>query len=322
MGLWTKVFASGEEEVVDVVLSAHDQLVVNSVYRTGERGAIYKYLNPHLIGVATVEPAHKLLHIYLMDGVTGRVYLHQYHHNVEATSGGISMLLYDNKFMYSLFNTQTMLTEITSIDLWMSNPQDVPTKGRTPSEGYVVGDNPLDGNTFSSLNAPLPYITSQSYNFGFVIDELLCVTNTKYSVSNKWIIAKLSSGSIIQIDAKFVNTRRPITYEPTAANKEEHLMPYIKNIPFSNLWTISEAVTLKRIHHGVSVGSPIESTSLFFAYGGLDLFFRTINPAKNFDSIPADFDFLMLGMILTGVVVAIVVAKQMAQSKKINKEWK
>lgn len=127
--IWTKTFGTSGEEVVDVVFSAHDQLVVNSVYRTGERGAIYKYLNPHLIGVATVERAHNLLHIYLLDGVTGRVYLHQYHHNVEATAGGISMLLYENKFMYSLFNTQTMLTEITSIDLWMSNPQDVPTKG-------------------------------------------------------------------------------------------------------------------------------------------------------------------------------------------------
>ena len=127
--VWTKTFGTSGEEVVDVVLSAHDQLVVNSVYRTGERGAIFKYLNPHLIGVATVERAHSLMHIYLMDGVTGRVYLHQYHHNVEVEAGGISMLLYENKFMYSLFNTQTMLTEITSIDLWMSNPQDVPTKG-------------------------------------------------------------------------------------------------------------------------------------------------------------------------------------------------
>jgi len=320
--LWTKTFATSGEEVVDVVLSDHDQLVVNSVYRTGERGAIYKYLNPHLIGVATVERAHGLLHVYLMDGVTGRVYLHQYHHYVDPAAGGISMLLFENKFMYSLFNTQTMLTEITSIDLWMSNPQDVPTKGRTPSEGYVVGDNPLKDNVFSAFSAPLPYITSQSYNFGFVIDELLCVTQTRYSVSNKWIVAKLSSGSLIQIDAKFVNTRRPMTYEPTQANKEEHLMPYKKNIPFSNLWTISEAATLGRIRKAISVGSPIESTSLFFAYGELDLFFRTINPAKNFDSIPADFDFLMLGLILSGVVVAIVVAKHMAQSKKVQKEWK
>ena len=185
-----------------------------------------------------------------------------------------------------------------------------------------MGENPLADNAFSSFSAPLPYITSQAYNFGFVIDELLCVTNTRYSVSNKWIVAKLSSGSIIQIDAKMVNTRRPITHEPTPANKEEHLMPYKKNIPFTNLWTISEAATLKRVTRGISVGSPIESTSLFFAYGELDLFFRTINPAKNFDSIPADFDFLMLGLILSGVVVAIVVAKQMAQSKKIKKEWK
>jgi len=254
--------------------------------------------------------------------VTGRVYLHQYHHNVDPAAGGISMLLFENKFMYSLFNTQTMLTEITSVDLWMSNPQDVPTKGRTPAEGYVVGDNPLKDNVFSAFSAPLPYITSQAYNFGFAIDELLCVTQTKYSVSNKWIVAKLSSGSLIQLDAKFVNTRRPLTFEPTQSNKEEQLMPYKKNIPFSNLWTISESATLKRITKGISVGSPIESTSLFFAYGDLDLFFRTINPAKNFDSIPADFDFLMLGLILSGVVVAIVVAKHMAQSKKVQKEWK
>jgi len=300
----------------------HDQFVVNSVYRTGERGAIYKYLNPHLIAIATIEQAHNLLHVYLMDGVTGRVYLHQYHNNVEYGSGGISLLLYENKLLYSFYNKHSLLTEITSIDLWLSDPQNVPTKGRTPAEGYVVDDNPLENNVFSAFNAPLPFITSQAYNFGFVIDSLLCVTNTRYSVSNKWILAKLASGSIVQIDSKWLNTRRPITYEPTAANKEEQLIPYKKHIPFNNFMTLSHENTLNRVTRAISVGSPIESTSLFFAFGELDLFFSTIKPSKNFDTIPADFDYPMLALILSGVVIAIIVAKQMVQSKKINKEWK
>merc|ERR1712154_681797 len=72
--IWRKSFSESDEMIVDFVFSSHDQFVVNSVYRTGERGAIYKYLNPHLIGIATIESSHNLLHIYLLDGVTGRVY--------------------------------------------------------------------------------------------------------------------------------------------------------------------------------------------------------------------------------------------------------
>merc|ERR1712154_2686 len=152
--------------------------------------------------------------------------------------------------------------------------------------------------------------------------KLLCVSNTRYSVSNKWILAKLSSGSIIQIDSKWLNTRRPINHESTAANKEEQLIPYKKNIPFNNLWTLSHSKILNRINNAISIGSPIESTSLFFAFGQLDLFYTTIKPSKNFDTIPQDFDYPMLALILSGVCIAIFVAKQMVQSKKIKKEWK
>eukprot|EP01084_Bolivina_argentea_P170684 295772_1 len=284
--VWSKSFGSTDEEIVDFVFSSHDQLVVNSVYRTGERGAIYKYLNPHLIGVATVNTVQDVLHVYLMDGITGRVYLHQYHHNVKRQSGHVSMLLYENKFVYSFWNAQSLTTEITSIDLWLSDPANVPTKGRTPSEGYIVEDNPLDDNVFSAFNAPLPYITSQAYTFGLAIRNLLCVSSTRYSVSNKWILATLSSGSVIQIDSKWLNTRRPVKNDATQANKEEQLIPYKKNIPFNNLWTLSHGNTLRRITKGISVGSPIESTSSVFAYGQLDLFYALFNPSRNFDTIP------------------------------------
>eukprot|EP01084_Bolivina_argentea_P320669 556430_1 len=234
----------------------------------------------------------------------------------------ISLLLYENKFIYTFFNTQSLLTELQLIDLWQSNPSNIPIKSRTPAEGYIVNENPLLNNIFSSFNAKLPYITSQSYNFKYSIDKLLCISNTKYSVSNKWLIIKLSSGSIIQIDNKWLNTRRPINYEVTQANKEEQLIPYKKNIPFNNLWTLSHQNTLNRINYAISTGSPIESTSVVFAYGNLDLFYTTIKPSKNFDTIPPDFDYPMLALILSGVIIGIIVAKKMAQSKKTKKEWK
>lgn len=321
--LWRKSFLDSDKEIVDVVFSSRDQYVVNSVYRTGERGAIYKYLNPHLIGIATIDKKQNMLNVYLIDGITGRVYIHQYHQNVDIYSGGISLLLYENKFIYTYFNQQTLLQEITSIDLWSSDPSSVPTKGRTPSEGYIVGENPLgDDNIFSSFNSPLPNPTYQAYNFMYSIDKLLCVSNTRYSVSNKWILAKLSSGSIIQIDSKWLNTRRPINHEPTQSNKEEQLIPYKKYIPFNNFWTLSQEYTLNRINNAISIGSPIESTSIFLGYGQLDYFYTTLKPSKNFDTIPPDFDYAMLALILSGVCIAIFVAKQMVQSKKIKKEWK
>eukprot|EP01084_Bolivina_argentea_P248795 416248_1 len=122
--LWSKSFKNSNEIIIDIVFSLHDQLIVNSVYRTGERGSIYKYLNPHLIGIATIEN-NNILHIYLIDSITGRIYFHQYHNNVDINSNinnHISLLLYENKFIYTFFNTQSLLTELQLIDLWQSNP--------------------------------------------------------------------------------------------------------------------------------------------------------------------------------------------------------
>lgn len=319
--LWSKSFMNSNERLVAHVFSKRNQMIINSIYQTGERGALYKYLNPHLFAIATVDD-HQLLHIYLLDGITGDILMHSFYEDCVSHSL-VSLLIYENKFLITYYNSQTMMSELIVHDLWITDPNVLPTKERSAAEGYLKPENPLK-HTFSSIyNSSIsPFITSQVYNYPFIIQSLFTVTHTRYSVSNKWIIMQLQSGNIVKLDAAFVNTRRPISNEITAANKMEFLISYRKFLPFQSLWVLSEEHNMLNTVRGlVSVSTPIESTSLVFGYG-VDFFFRRISPSRNFDTIPNDFDYLMLFLILGGVIVAIFVAKKLAQRRKLSKEWK
>jgi hypothetical protein len=131
MQLWTKNFAKSGEILLAFKFSERGQLIVNSIYRTGERGSLYKYLNPHLLAIASIEIMHDILHIYLLDGITGRVILHTYHDGCLAESVSVSLFLYENKFLYSFYNSQTLLTEVIVNDLWLTDPNSLPSKERT-----------------------------------------------------------------------------------------------------------------------------------------------------------------------------------------------
>ena len=165
-------------------------------YRTGSHASLYKYLNPHLIAIATLTGLSKnaqslfedsskdttnnnnninnnnnnnknnnenMANIYLIDGITGRTYDHTYHKHASLP---ISTVLYENRLIYSFWNTNDLMSEINILELWLNDYNDLPHNARAPAEGYYVTPNPLGiQNIFSSFNAPLPVITTRSYHF-------------------------------------------------------------------------------------------------------------------------------------------------------------
>ncbi|ETO22708.1 hypothetical protein RFI_14487 [Reticulomyxa filosa] len=360
--IWSKSFRNTQERIVDVYTQPHGQQIVNAMlsivlfffsYLFTLQNTFFqlswlccsKDIAPGTKGRCTRRSdrasrdsdddsdddsftVNRALHVYLIDSVTGRVYTHDYHANAAEP---VSLLLYENKFVYSFWNTKTQLSEVLVADMWLNDPNDLNADGH----GYVVSSNPLGTeNTFSSFNAPLPIITTQAYNYQYGIEKLLCVTNTKYSITNKWILIKLTSGSVVAIDGHFLNSRRPVVDELYVClfgclhviifiyvllpfySKEEHqeekLRPYLQFLPFNTLTVVSHEYTLNRLKSVISVGSTIESTTLIFG-SGLDMFYRRLTPSDTFDRISDDFDFLVLFGMLVGIVVAIVVTKYMGQ---------
>ena len=104
-------FKNKNKKLIKVCYSERNQFIINSVYRTGEHGSLYKDLNAHLVSLASIEYKSNIniLHIYLFDSITGRLLLHHYHKNIDINKRIISMLLFSNKFISEkigiLYNT-------------------------------------------------------------------------------------------------------------------------------------------------------------------------------------------------------------------------
>ena len=81
------------------------------------------------------------------------------------------------------------------------------------------------------------------------------------------------------------------------------------------------AQQIENLHTIISTPSAVESTSLVLAYG-LDIFYVRCTPSKEFDMLAADFNYSLLILIISGLMVATFVAKQTVAQMVLRKAWK
>ena len=125
------------------------------------------------------------------------------------------------------------------------------------------------------------------------------VSATRYGVTHKNILLQCTDDSIQQITPFELSSRRPLIDDANGIFKEEMLLPYDGSLKFNPFLTISQFHSLSHLKELKSTQTYIESTSLLFGYG-LDLFSRRLSPSNQFDMLAADFDYLMLILVLSG----------------------
>ncbi|KAI9788759.1 MAG: hypothetical protein M1816_006616 [Peltula sp. TS41687] len=287
--MWEFTPGPGERITSLTTRPTHDP--VASIGRVlGDRSVMYKYLNPNLLLITSVNDASATLSLHLLDSISGQI-LHSTTHPGVDPSRPISAVMSENWFVYSFWGdlptTNGTSHGLKGHQLAVAELYDSPH----PNDRGVLGA----ATNFSSLHpaSPKPHVLSTT----FAIPEplsALAVTQTRQGITSRSILAVLPlSHGIISIPKAVLDPRRPSSRDATPAEQEEGLLRRSAALDFDPKWIVSH-----RRH--VVLGGPgsdsniitsptlLESTSLVFVYG-LDIFGTRVAPSAAFDMLGQDF---------------------------------
>ncbi|KAJ8021770.1 ER membrane protein complex subunit 1 [Holothuria leucospilota] len=265
----------------------------------GDRTVLYKYLNPNLVVVISEgEDATAKSHVtvYLIDVVTGNIVFQTDHKRVE---GPVHVVHSENWVVYHFWNNRFRRNEVTVLELF-------------------EGKSQKNSTAFSSLDPPsAPLVERQSYVFSEAL-QAITTTQTEKGITSKHVLMVLQSGGIVSLPKRILDPRRPLV--PTQQHKEEGLIPYTPElvVPQTAYINYNQSVFGVRSIHTSPAG--LESTCLVLAYG-LDFYFTRATPSNLFDVLKEDFDYLLIGTVLIGLLVAAIVTRRLASMKALRQAW-
>jgi len=283
--VWTMTLPEGETIVSAAARDPREVVHTPGRIFFGNRTIREKYLNPNMFALATAMDDGSALTIYIIDGVTGRV-IHSVAHR--KASGPVHMVLTENSCVYH-FRANNMY-RIGSIDLYRAkedwNTKEVSAFQRIPVQAYTL-----------------------SFNFPYAVSSM-GVTQTLQGTTVRLILMALESGQLYGLDKRMVDPRRPVlnpdlpdSEKQKLVNQDDQMdgiLPYHPRLPVNPRNIITYNQTIEGIN-GVSVSrTNLESTCLVVAHG-FDMFFARVYPAKRFDLLSADFNYILL----TGTVVGL-----------------
>jgi hypothetical protein len=291
----------------------HDNSAVHSVVHvTGSGHVLHKYINPHLIGVATLNQENQLarsLDVYLIDSVTGETVYHTSHPYSE---GPVHLAIDDNLVFYHYTNQKTKRYEAAIIELYSN---DTSIEQSLVSALVHLNSRSKD---FSAYQLPKPFALRQSYVFPTGISAV-GISKTKLGITSKQMLFGLTSGQILAMNKKIMDARRPLG-AATAADAEEGLAPYDPYLPFDAKSIVSYNKTIHSIDRIVSSPSNLESTAHVFVQG-LDLFYTRVSPSLAYDLLNEDFSYVLLLATVAGLMVVTLIARWYASKKELQRMW-
>lgn len=278
----------------------------------GDRNVMYKYLNPNLMLITTLETAAFKAAVYLLDSTSGEI-LHTARHHGVNTVRPIVATMTENWFAYSIF-----------IDPGATETG--PAIGATPlPKGHQLVVSELFEASFPNDRGPLgssfnfsnvhsttseidatispPHVISQAYLLPGPI-SYLTTTSTLQSITPRSLLCILPAmNGIISIPRNIIDPRRPVGRDPTPAELEEGLFRHNHMLDFEPKWMITHQREVRGLKKVITSPSLLESTSLIFAYGELDVFGTRVAPIGGFDMLGKGFSRFQLMATVVGLAI-------------------
>ncbi|RHZ82351.1 hypothetical protein Glove_109g123 [Diversispora epigaea] len=312
--IWAMEF-SVDEKLAAIGQRPHYEKVASLGRVLGNRSVLYKYLNPHIVAIATLSPSKtaddlNTLNIYLIDSVKGSILYHATHENVGGSSSSssssqpIQIVQVENTIVYHFWKDNQIEKgyEIVVYDLYESKQ----------------ADERFDTFNLSSFSYERPYVSAQSFMFPYGIRSI-GVTTTKNGIAMREFLFALDTDQVLGISKRILDPRRP-QRALTNEDKEEMLIPYEPAIPDNKKFILSYHLPIAGIQKIVTSPALLESTSLVLAYG-LDLWFAREAPSKTFDVLSEDFSKGTLLATILGLVIGILITKPMVRRKILKSRW-
>ena len=308
---WQFTPAPGETIKIVTARPSHDP--VASVGKVLEdRNVLYKYLNPNVLLITALGTQDSTATFYILDAASGAV-IHSTTHTGVETDLPIAATMSENWFAYSLFSEiSTLSQDVSDIDqqklkgyqLVISDLYESPYPNdrgvlRASSNYSSIIPITVDEDELDST----PHVLSQTYLIPGPISSI-SVTSTLQGITTRSLLCVLpDTNALVSISRAFVDPRRPVGRDATATELEEGLLKYNPVLDFEPKWTLSHKRELISISKVVTSPSLLESTSLVFAFGDVDLFFTRVSPIGAFDLLGKGFSKIQLVLTVVGLAV-------------------
>ncbi|WVQ76617.1 hypothetical protein IAR50_006290 [Cryptococcus sp. DSM 104548] len=306
--LWSRPFTEHERIIESKPLQPSAIASFGRVL--GDKSTLYKYLNPHLLTVATFTPSSaEALNplqageqvgegkVYVVDSISGEVV---YQTEIEGVKerGGIQVAMVENWLVYAWLGEEGW--RIASVEIY----EDAEV-GVTPAVStFETQDTQVFAQTF--------IIPTAVKSIGF--------TTSKAGITPKELIIVNDRNQITSVAHRLLDPRRPVG-KPSSRDKEEFLIPYDPLIPIDTRKVISHAYPLQGITNILSSPALVESTGLIFGWGQ-DLFLtRGLTPAGTFDILSDSFNKAQLLLTLGALSAGIMVARPAVMRKMLRMRW-
>jgi len=320
---WSMVLTSGGGTVTMASFS-WDAAVHSPVRTLGDRSVLYKYINRNAIALGVTHPptddAEGAIEVLLVDAASGRVLHTAKHADCE---GPVNLLLGENLLLYQYWSSKPMQHHITVSEFYTNS---------THSDDLLslILSGPIDytqrANMFDSFSpaASELYTLSQSYAFGAAVNAM-GLSHTAMGITPKNVLVATAAGQLAIFDKRLLDPRRPMVAGPnkmTTADREEGLVPYMPSLGGINpLTVLSHRHSIARARSVVSAPTTLESTSLVTVLG-LDLFLSRVAPAKEFDRLNEDFNFVALVGATVFLTVATIGSGWFSNRKELAYAWR
>mmetsp|Transcript_36550 Transcript_36550/g.76996 ORF Transcript_36550/g.76996 Transcript_36550/m.76996 type:complete len:343 (-) Transcript_36550:777-1805(-) len=304
---------------IEIATFPFEAAVGSPVRVKGDRSVLHKYLNRNMVAVGMVveEEGETAVQVMLLDSASGRL-LHSARHS--ECAGPIRMLLGDHFLLYSYWSPVAHQHLMTVAELYTNS---------TISDDVValVLAGPIDysrhENQFDSFGAPPPVVMSQSYAFATSV-AAMALSLTRAGITPKQILLATDAGELVAFDKRLFDPRRPHVHptKMSAADREEGLVPYSPSLGAINPLTIvSHRHHIARPRKVVCAPTMLESTSLVLTYG-LDVFLTRVTPAREFDRLNEDFNYVALVGAIVFLVVSTIASSWYSSRKDLEKAWR
>ena len=306
--IWQFVPFSGEKISEVTHRPAHDP-VASIGKALGDRNVLYKYLNPNLVLITTVNAPASTASFYLVDSASGTL-LYSIKYSDVDLSQTISSSIFENLISYSLFSTthsqdplQLNQQKLRSHQLVVSELYESPFPNDRGPLGLASNFSSRHPTTPTETKNESPHVISQTFLIPGAISHM-SVTSTLQGITPRSLLCVVPHlSSLFSLPRYLLDPRRPVGRDPTTAEMEEGLMRYNAMLDFDPKWSLNHKRELLGLEKVITSPSLLESTSLVFAFGDADIFGTRTSPIGGFDLLGNGFSKLQL----VGTVAALAV---------------
>lgn len=299
------------ERIITLATRPENDPVASIGKALGDRNVLYKFLSPNLLVIGTVTTDTSLASFYILDSVSGSIIHTLTHPNVDANQP-ISSTLSENWFAYSVFSAFSDDAADTSDDSHASaqSHQLVVSElfeSSLPNDRGVLGSSPnsssLQPFSVGDGAGNIPYVVTQTYIIPAAI-SFMTVSTTLQGITPRSLLCVVPSlSSVNAIPRAFIDPRRPVGRDAVAAEMEEGLFRHNAVLDFDPKWTLNHMREVLGIQKVITSPSLLESTSLVFAFGSLDMFGTRIAPIGGFDILGKGFNRIQLIGTVTALAI-------------------